>query len=129
MFLIIIAVGLIVAGVAFIHWAESIGLPVNSSLFTPLWALFVLMGWSLFARGIWAGSWHTFTSPQTIVLKTEKTPFQIFVNTVNSCITQIIGGIVLIMVAMIGTEHGDLLMQILQTTLSKLVRIVQVLFE
>ncbi len=126
---VIIAGALIVAGVVFSQQAEVRGLPIDSSLIVPLWVAFILLGWLFFARGIWSDSWRKFTSPQTIVLKTEKTPFDIFVNAASSCLTQIFGGFVLIAVAAVSTGNGNLILQILQMILNKLVRILQVLFE
>jgi hypothetical protein len=128
-FRVIIAVALIVAGVLLSQQAESSGLPISSSLIIPLWVVFVLLGWLIFQYTVWSGSWHAFTSPQTIVLKTEKTPFQLFMNVVGSCITNLVGGAVLIAIALGTTGHGDLLAQILQVLLQKLIRVIEAILS
>ncbi len=129
MFRVIIALSMIVAGVLLSQRAESSGLPISSSLIIPVWVLFVLLGWLIFQYSVWSGSWHAFTSPQTIILKTEKTPFQLFMNVVGSCITNLIGGAVLILVALSALGRGDSALQIFQVILNKLARIIQVILQ
>jgi hypothetical protein len=127
-FRLVIAVILIVAGVTFSQQAQSSGLPINPSLTIPVWTGIVVLGWLVFQYGVWSGSWRAFTSPQTIVLKTEKTPFQVLMGSVNSCAMTLIGGGVLILIALSVTGHGDLAMKILDIFFTKIIKIVQALF-
>jgi hypothetical protein len=129
MFSLIVAVTLIAAGVVFSQQAQSSGLPINSSLIVPVWTATVLLGWLAFRFGAWADNWHNFTSPQKIVLKTEKTPFEIFMGSVNSCIVTLIGGSILIITTLSVTGHGDVAVLILQMVLQKLIRVIEALLS
>ena len=125
----IIAAALIVAGVFLSQRAESSGLPIPSSFVVPLWTLLVLSGWFVFSQGVFGGAWSAFTSPQKIILKTEKTPFELFLNVVNSCITQVIGLAALSVVALSVGERSDLLEQILREFLRKLIPVIEALLS
>ncbi len=129
MFRLAIAVALIVAGVWFSQQAQSIGLPIDASSTLQVWTIVVFLGWLIFQFGVWSDSWRDFTSPQKIVLKTEKTPFQIFMGSVNSCFSTLIGGSILTIIALGVTGHGDLAMQILQMFSQKLIRLIEALLS
>jgi hypothetical protein len=129
LFRLAIAFGLIIAGVFFSQQAQSSGLPLNPSLIVSIWTTIVLLGWSAFQFGVFSDSWHDFTSPQKIVLKTEKTPFQIFMGSVNSCITSLIGGSILAIIALSVTGHGDVAVQIVQIFGQKLIRVIEALLS
>jgi hypothetical protein len=91
--------------------------------------MLVLLGWIALTQGPFGGAWSAFTSPQKIILKTEKTPFELFLNVVNSCISQVIGLAALIVVALSATGHSDLLVQLLREFLRKLIRVIEVLLS
>lgn len=129
MFRLVIAVALIIAGVLFSQEARSRGLPVDSSVILLVWVVIVFLGWLIFQFGVWSDSWHNFTSPQRIVLKTEKSPYQVLMDSVNSCAMTMIGGSVLIIIALSVTGHTDLVVQILDMLLVKLGKVLHAIFE
>ncbi len=124
-----IAIILIVAGVFLSQQAQASGLPINPSLIVSAWTTIILLGWSVFQFGVFSDSWRDFTSPQKIVLKTEKTPFQIFMGSVNSCLTSLIGGSILAIIALSVTGHGDVAVQIVQMFGQKLIRMIEALLS
>ena len=124
-----VAVGLIIAGVFLSQQAQSSGLPINPALSVPAWTVIVLLGWVLFQFLVWSDSWRDFTSPQKIVLKTEKTPFQIFMGSVTSCLSTLISGSILALVAVSVTGHSDVAVQIVQMLAQKLVRLIEALLS
>jgi hypothetical protein len=128
-FRLVIAVALIIAGVLFSQEARSRGLPVDSSVILLVWVVIVFLGWLIFQFGVWSDSWHNFTSPQRIVLKTEKSPYQVLMDSVNSCAMTMIGGSVLIIIALSVTGHTDLVVQILDMLLVKLGKVLHAIFE
>jgi hypothetical protein len=129
LFRLLIAVALIAAGVWLSQQVQLSGLPINSSLTVPVWTIFVFFGWLVFQYSVWSDSWREFTSPMKIVLKTDNTPFQVFLGSVNSCAMAFIGGGVLLIIGLSATGHSDVAVQILQMVSQKLIRVIEALLS
>lgn len=94
-----------------------------------LWLIIASLGLFVFQMFVWSDRWGRMFKPQTIVLKTDRTPFQVVVDGFNSCL-MLFGSLFALSASFLFfIGRLDLLMQFLQSIAQKLIRIIQILFE
>jgi hypothetical protein len=78
---------------------------------------------------VWSENWGKMFKPQTITLKTERTPFQIVKDALNSCL-MVLGSLLAVIVSFLFfIDRLDLLAQFLEVLFRKLIRVIQVVLE
>ncbi len=126
----VIVLILMLGGTLFLGgWLREQGAPVEVNSFTLGAGIFGSIGFLVFRFQVWAEGAGKFFKPQTVVLKTDKSPAQVLGNTLKSY--AMVAGVVIVavMVAIWYSGHGDLNWQILNWLAQKSGKLINALLH
>jgi hypothetical protein len=126
----VIVLILMVGGSLFLGgWLREQGAPVEVNSFALGAGIFGSIGFLVFRFQVWAEGAGEFFKPQTVVLKTDKSPAQVLGNTLKSYAMVADVVIVAVMVAIWYSGHGDMNWQILSWLAQKSVKLINALLH
>ncbi len=107
----------------------SIGYVADLNFIISVAGIVTFFGLLVFRGGIWNDPWAKFFQPQTITLKTERTPYDIFKDGVKSQLAKLFYGGLFFAAVLVFTGNSKILFWLLQVLADKIVRIVQAIFS
>ena len=126
---VIVLILMVGGSLVFSGWLREQGAPVEVNSFVLGAGIFGGIGFLIFRFQVWAEGAGKFFKPQSVVLKTDKSPAHVFGNTLKAYV--MIAGVVIVavMVAFWYSGHGDWNWQILSVLAQKFGKLVNALMH